>query len=402
MRKVDANSILGEQGADALLNKFDTAVRPSSESRVAHSDDKPPAAGMMRPRSPIAVKSRDDLLVSAWLKRQLPLRDYLLGNVFCTTSRWLIFGDTGIGKTLFAMSTAAAMASGNPFLAWDGRRKARVMYMDGEMPAETFKERMQLIADEFGGDLTLFGYNRDVLGPDEMQPLNTPEGAKWLWCEIEAVRPDVIFFDSIMCLLAGTMGEEESWAPVKLLMRKISSNRIGQVWLHHTGHDSSKGFGTKTREWEMDTVVSLTTSTDEQGVLVEFKKARLRTPQTAEQFKPRVIFRDQSGWTSTGEGTTTTKARRPRSQIDDLKMALLDTYDRLADGAETSPGLDGKAVRKVKVERLRDELKVRGHLEAKESGGLTDLSRQHFQRAKAALLAPPKPSLIEKDGLIWR
>ena len=265
MRKVDANSILVEQGANALLNKFDKALRPSSESRVAPGDDKPPAAGMMRPRSLLAVKSRDDLLVSAWLKRQLPQRDYLLGNVFCTTSRWLIFGDTGIGKTLFAMSKAAAMASGDPFLVWDGRRKARVIYIDGEMPAETFKERMQLIADEFGEDLTLFGYNRDVLGPDEMQPLNTPEGAKWLWREIEAVKPDVIFFDSIMCLLAGTMGEEESWAPVKLLMRKISSNRIGQVWLHHTGHDSSRGFGTKTREWEMDTVVSLTTSTDERG-----------------------------------------------------------------------------------------------------------------------------------------
>ena len=157
------------------------------------------------------------------------------------------------------------MASGSAFLAWDRQRQARVMYLDGEMPAETFKERMQLVADEFGEDLTLFGYNRDVLRPDEMQPLNTPEGAKWLWREIEAVQPDMIFFDSIMCLLAGTMGEEESWAPVKLLMRKISSNRIGQVWLHHTGHDSSKGFGTKTREWEMDTVLSLATTAGRTG-----------------------------------------------------------------------------------------------------------------------------------------
>jgi hypothetical protein len=38
-----------------------------------------------------------------------------------------------------------------------------------------------------------------------MQPLNTPEGEKWLWREIEAAKPDAIVFDSIMCLLAGTM-----------------------------------------------------------------------------------------------------------------------------------------------------------------------------------------------------
>jgi hypothetical protein len=45
---------------------------------------------------------RRELLLASWLRRDLPLRDYLLGNVVCSTSRWLIFGDTGIGKTLFA------------------------------------------------------------------------------------------------------------------------------------------------------------------------------------------------------------------------------------------------------------------------------------------------------------
>jgi hypothetical protein len=327
----------------------------------------------------------------------LPLRDYLLGNVFCTTSRWLIFGDTGIGKTLFAMSMAGAMASSNPFLGWEGHRKARVLYLDGEMPAETFKERMQLIADECGSDLPLFGYNRDVLRPSEMQPLNTPEGEKWLWREIEAAKPDAIVFDSIMCLLAGTMSEEESWAPVKLLMRKISSNRIGQIWLHHTGHDSSRSFGTKTREWEMDTVLSLTTAADEQGVLVEFKKARLRTPQTAEHFKSRVIARDQNGWTTTGEGP---KAKRAQSAKAILTTAMLAAYDRLVDGATTTQGFDGKPVRKLSIDKLRDELKSRGLLETNETGAITGSARFRFHNAKAELISLGR--LIENEGEIWR
>src|SRR5580704_467484 len=103
-----------------------------------------------------------------------------------------------------------------------------------------------------------------------MPPLNTPEGEKWLLREIDLVKPDAVFFDSIMCLLTGSMAEEESWAPAKLLIRKISSKRIGQVWLHHTGHDASKGFGTKTREWELDTVASLTAAEDSQGMLLDF------------------------------------------------------------------------------------------------------------------------------------
>ena len=45
------------------------------------------------------------------------------------------------------------------------------MYLDGELPSETFKERMQLLASRYGASLELFGYNRDALGDDEMPPL---------------------------------------------------------------------------------------------------------------------------------------------------------------------------------------------------------------------------------------
>jgi hypothetical protein len=38
------------------------------------------------------------------------------------------------------------------------------VYLDGEMPAETFKERMEIIAGRYGSDLDLFGFNREVLG----------------------------------------------------------------------------------------------------------------------------------------------------------------------------------------------------------------------------------------------
>jgi hypothetical protein len=203
-----------------------------------------------------------------------------------------------------------------------------------------------------------------------------------------------------MCLLAGVMGDEESWTPVKLLMRKISSKRIGQGWLHHTGHDTGKGFGTKTREWEMDTVLSLSANaaSDEQGVLVEFKKARLRTPQTSDQFKSRVIVRDQYGWTATDEAP---KAKRPhQSGRDILSTAMLAAYDRLVDDVETTPGFDGKPVRKLSIDKLRNELKIRGFLETNDAGGITGAARKLFHDAKAELISLGR--LIEKEGEIWR
>jgi hypothetical protein len=79
------------------------------------------------------------------------------------------------------------------------------MYLDGELPMETFKERMQLIADRHGKDNEFYGYNREDLGDHGMPPLNTEAGQAWPKREIAAVKPDLVVFDSIMCLLIGFM-----------------------------------------------------------------------------------------------------------------------------------------------------------------------------------------------------
>src|SRR5690348_14551014 len=99
---------------------------------------------------------RRDLLLSSWMKRKTKPRDYLLGRVLCTTSRWLIFGETGVGKTLLGLEIAGAVAAGDPLLNWEGSGKPRrVMYIDGELPEETLKERLTLIANRYGADVQL-------------------------------------------------------------------------------------------------------------------------------------------------------------------------------------------------------------------------------------------------------
>jgi hypothetical protein len=341
---------------------------------------------------------RRDLMLSAWLTRALPERDYLLGGVLCTTSRWLIFGATGIGKTLFGFEIAGAVASGSPFLDWQGRQTpGRVMYLDGEMPAETVKERMALLAERYGSDLDLWVFSRDVLRDGDMPPLNTPEGEKWLMKEIELIKPDLIAFDAVMSLLIGQMSEEESWAPMKPIIRQISSRRIAQIWMHHTGHDASKSFGTKTREWEMDTVIRLTKEEDGDSLVLDFTKARLRKPETKEQFEAKTISLGPSGWTWNGAGA---RKHQKQTHHERLRSAILIFYDQLADGVEPSSGFDGALVRKIKTNDLRDKLKTRGYLDSVDAGGLTATARSQFARAKADLLATQ--SLVENGGLIWR
>jgi AAA domain len=214
-------------------------------------------------RAPDTDPQREGLRLLAWTTLSLPPRDFLLGDLLCTTSRWILVGATGIGKTLFAMELAACAAAGKSFLGWKARRKCRVMYIDGEMPAETFKERMELIAERHGDDLEIYGYNRDRLGDEgDIPPLDTQAGRDWLKREIDIIKPDLIIFDSIMCLVAGDLMKPEGWAPMLGVMRGLTSMRIAQIWLHHA-NDGGKVFGDKTKTWQMDTVASLTAIDDD-------------------------------------------------------------------------------------------------------------------------------------------
>ena len=60
---------------------------------------------------------------------------------------------------------------------------------------------------------------------------------------------------------------------------------------------------------------------------------------------------------------------------------------------------NGKPVRKVETDKLRNEVKSRGWLDTKETGGLTGAARMAFLRVKSELLAGGR--YLEKDGWFW-
>jgi hypothetical protein len=169
---------------------------------------------------------------------------------------------------------------------------------------------------------------------------------------------------------------------------------------HHTGHDTSKGYGTKTREWELDTVLALTPAGDDGATIhADFTKARLRYPDNREQFKARNLTRSPEGWSAVDADVS----RKPGSrgtEAAQVQKAILQAYDHLADGLPTDTGFNGTPVRKVDADSIRDEVKSRGYLDVGEKGVLTSNARSIFRRAKSSLLSTEV--LMEDDGLIWR
>lgn len=265
-----------------------------------------------------APSGEDPTTVDAWLTRDIPEPDRLLGDLLTTTTRVFLIGRTGLGKTMLALDMAASVAAGVPFLHWPAGRPARVLYIDGEMPAELIKPRLRATLDRVGpiptGNLRIM--SRDVEAEARkafpalpaFEPLNTPGGQQFVMDFIKAVGGvDAVFFDNVMSLLTGDMKDELPWAEVQPLVMRLSAARIGQVWLDHTGHNTDRQYGSSTKAWRMDAVGIMTALKDDAdpksvGFNLGFDfpgKARRRTPDNWQQFAAMTCRLVDGAWSST-------------------------------------------------------------------------------------------------------
>ena len=236
-------------------DQIDDRIREALDG--AHTYRPQPGAGKAKTKANGEAKAEMIPLTPAqWLARALPDTDHLLGELLSTTCRFIFCADTGLGKTMFAMAIAFAMHLGRGFLHWATQRAARVLFIDGEMPRDLMQERIALACQWFAieppSEGLFFLSSEDV---EDMPPIDTPEGQAWLdEFIIKLGGVDFIIFDNFMCLCATDLRDEEGWRQLKPYVLNLTKRRIGQLWLHHVGHDKSRLYGTKTREWIMDTV----------------------------------------------------------------------------------------------------------------------------------------------------
>ena len=255
-----------------------------------------------------------------WAKRDIPPRDNLMGEWLSTTSRLLLAGPSGIGKSNFLLALALDQAEGKNFLHWKCARAARVLYIEGEMGRRLTKRYTKDALRRAGldGCDNLIILSRDD-HPD-MPPLNTPEGQAFIKQFLEHIgKVDVIIFDNIQSLLGGNMKETDQWAGVLDWNREFTALGIGVVWIHHTNDDGSI-YGDKTRGWQMEGVILLEKLDPEpEGIAFTFKYAkphRERIPGpggNAHEFEPVEIGLDGDEWYSE-KGGGRGKSKRPRQR----------------------------------------------------------------------------------------
>lgn len=350
--------------------------------------------GAVRPREKLC------LAVAEWLDRDLSSPDFLLGEWLSTTSRVMLVAPTGLGKTNLGMAIAFSVADGSNFLHWTSQRPARVLYIDGEMSRRLVKVRLADAARRLGRIPDgLFVLCRDDI--EDLPPLNTPQGQSFIDGVTEELGGvDLLVFDNVMSLLSGDMKDEESWQQTLPWVKALTKRSIGQLWIHHTGHNEAHSYGTKTREWMLDTVILLEsierTGTDI-AFNLKFTKSRERAPHNRTDFEPTVITLAEDRWLS--EAAPKAPPKRPdrprvspaaRNALDALRKAI-EAAGQVPPASNHIPG--GK-------QAVQEDLWRRYCYEASVSAGESDSAkRQAFRRATASLQAEGLIGVW--DGWIW-
>ncbi len=280
----------------------------------------------------------------SWAYRKVPPRQNLLGKVFTTTTRSMVSAETGIGKTHLGVAIGFSMGSGKAFCHWSAGGVARVLIVDGEMSRDLLKERLADAERRLGErPCTVFVLCKE--DADNMPPLDTEEGQAWLDGLIEYIGGiDFLILDNVMALTIGNMKEEDDWKPVIPWMKTLTKRRIGVLWINHTGLDKTRGYGTNTREWQMDTVMVAEKVDDPDADIamrLSFTKSRQGKPEDKADFADVVLRLKDDTWTSDA-AVPARKQKQEDYALDLLRRAI-------AEAGEMVPGLPA-SVRGVSTE----------------------------------------------------
>jgi putative DNA primase/helicase len=193
--------------------------------------------------------------VAEFMDFTFPQRDFLLEPWLTSDSITMIHAFRGNGKTWLALSIAFAIAKGEHLLGWKTHKKARVLYVDGELSGEQLQSRLKL----FGCcPDNLFILSRHLLYVHQQDlDLGTEEGRNYLDQIIERNGIEVIILDSISTLVrSGVENDAEHWVPIADwgLTHRWSGRAL--IYMAHEGL-SGRPRGTTKREDPFDTMIKL-------------------------------------------------------------------------------------------------------------------------------------------------
>jgi hypothetical protein len=191
----------------------------------------------------IKIPSLGELLDSKFRDRKYLLSPWLREHESC-----MVYSDTGVGKSMFALSAALAVAGGGEFLGWKPDQKAagapwKVLYVDGEMHIADIQEHARLLLsavpnidrDRARENLRFIARQHQDSG--EMFPSITEEaGSQFILQRVKNIKLDLVVLDNF-----STLGEVEdenaasSFNRLQAFPLQLKTQGVATMLVHHSG-----------------------------------------------------------------------------------------------------------------------------------------------------------------------
>jgi putative DNA primase/helicase len=228
-----------------------------------------------------------------FLKMEFPPREFILEPILQTQGTAMLYSKRGVGKTYLSLGIACGVAAGGAFLRWRAPKPRRVLYVDGEMPAVTMRERLaSIIAGmEAEMDPAYFRLITPDLQDRAMPSLSGTVGQSRI--EDELADSELLILDNISALCRdGKENEAESWLSMQEWILSLRRRGISVLFDHHAGR-SVNARGTTKREDLLDTSIVLRHPQDyepSEGARFEvhFEKSRNAYGDDVEPFEVRM------------------------------------------------------------------------------------------------------------------
>lgn len=226
-----------------------------------------------------------------------------------------LYAKRGTGKTYLSLSIALAAASGGTVFgegggrpSWHAETPCEVLYVDGEMPAETIRERVAALCTglncEPGERMRFLAADLEERGVPSLVTREGQDAVERL------VKPgSLLILDNLSTLFRGG-GEENdaaSWDSAQEWLLRLRRQRIAVLLVDHAGKSDTAGpRGTSKKEDVLDLSLSLRRPEDyaaEEGARFEihFEKARGLTGRAVEPFEAELrIEGGRASWRTRG------------------------------------------------------------------------------------------------------
>jgi len=240
------------------------------------------------------------------IETELPERAHLVSPWLRDAESALIYAPTGVGKSMFALSLALAMAGGGEYLGWECPEPRKVLYVDGEMHISDIQSRVLKllnqvdIIDREQAVSNLSILPRHYQDPDIIFPSIAEEAGKQMILEkATGFDCDLVILDNLSTL-ACLRDENKSseFLPVMSLLMTLKQHNKACILVHHSGKKGNNYRGSSMMGTTFEVIIGLKPRDDAKArtgasFTIEWDKYR---GEPDSRCAPMDVWLDQDGW----------------------------------------------------------------------------------------------------------